>query len=115
MDSVALRSQDDAPLPGEEAPRGDAADEDSRIHTDAEDSDDEVVQNRGDDEELEEDDGEDLLENMEGYAHLCTWPRQIVNQPINKTCKSSWVPHTVFQDVTYTIAKRFIFSDKCLF
>ena len=41
-------------------------DEDSRIHTDVEDDDDEVMQNRGDEEELEEDDGEDLLENMEG-------------------------------------------------
>ncbi|CAL8466756.1 g6292 [Coccomyxa elongata] len=57
---------DDAPIPGEEVPRGDPADEDSRIHTDVEEDDDEVMQNRGDDEEIEEDDGEDLMENMEG-------------------------------------------------
>lgn len=58
--------QDDAPIPGEEVPRGDPADEDSRIHTDVEEDDDEVMQNRGDEEDIEEDDGEDLLENMEG-------------------------------------------------
>ncbi len=59
-----LIMQDDAPLPGEEIPRNGAENEDSRVHTDAEDSEDEVMQESREGDEVE--DGEDLLDNMEG-------------------------------------------------
>lgn len=58
--------QDDAPLPAEEVPRDGAEDGDSRVHTDADDSDDEVMQEAREEDEVEDDVGEDLLDNMEG-------------------------------------------------
>ena len=62
--------QADLPLPDEDMLDGPPADEDSRVHSDAEDSDNEVMQEQGetdvDNEDVDED-GEDLLENMEGY------------------------------------------------
>jgi len=57
--------QADHPLPEEDMVGGQPADEDSRVHTDVEESEDEVMQEQAQDEE-EEDDGEDLMDNMEG-------------------------------------------------
>ena len=62
--------QEDQPLPDEDMVDGPPADEDSRVHSEAEDSDDEVMQEQARtdvDDENEDEDGEDLLENMEGY------------------------------------------------
>ena len=50
---------------------GPPADEDSRVHSEAEDSDNEVMQEQAQtdvEDENEDEDGEDLLENMEGYG-----------------------------------------------
>lgn len=50
---------------------GPPADEDSRVHSEAEDSDNEVMQEQAHtdvEDENEDEDGEDLLENMEGYG-----------------------------------------------
>lgn len=54
------------PLPADEVPGDGAANEDSRVHTDADESEDEVMQEAREEDEEEEDDGEDLLDNMEG-------------------------------------------------
>jgi hypothetical protein len=59
--------QDDAPLPNEQPPLGNA-DEDSRVHTDADESEDEVMQESVPEDEVEDDEGEDLFDNMEEYA-----------------------------------------------
>lgn len=56
--------QADIPLPGEELPQDDGADQDSRIRSDAEESEEEVMQGQEQDEDEEE--GEDLMENMAG-------------------------------------------------
>ena len=48
---------------------GPPADEDSRVHSDPEESDDEVMQEQAQtagEDETEDEDGDDLLENMEG-------------------------------------------------
>jgi hypothetical protein len=65
-----LHLQADLPLPVEVMLDGPPADEDSRVHSDAGDSDNEVMQEQGQtdmENEEEDEDGEDLLENMEGY------------------------------------------------
>ena len=52
---------------------GPPADEDSRVHSEAEDSDNEVMQEQAQtdvEDENEDEDGEDLLENMEGCGCL---------------------------------------------
>ena len=49
---------------------GPPADEDSRVHSDPEESEEEVMQEQAQtagDDETEDEDGDDLLENMEGY------------------------------------------------
>ena len=49
---------------------GPPADEDSRVHSDPEESDEEVMQEQAQtagEDETEDEDGDDLLENMEGY------------------------------------------------
>ena len=57
--------QADIPLPGEELPQDDAADQDSRIRSDVEESEEEVMQG-GQQADEEEEEGEDLMENMAG-------------------------------------------------
>ena len=49
---------------------GPPADEDSRVHSDPEESEEEVMQEQAQtagDDGTEDEDGDDLLENMEGY------------------------------------------------
>ena len=70
LTSCSVQSQADIPLPAEEVPNDDPADQDSRIRSDAEDSGDEVMQEQQQDVE-EEEDGEDLMDNLEGCVCYC--------------------------------------------
>lgn len=70
LTSCSAHSQADIPLPAEEVPNDDPADQDSRIRSDAEESGDEVMQEQQQDGE-EEDDGEDLMENLDGCVCNC--------------------------------------------
>ena len=59
-----------SPLPDEDMVDGPPTDEDSRVHSDPEESEEEVMQEQAQtagDDETEDEDGDDLLENMEGY------------------------------------------------
>lgn len=65
-----MQLQDDLPLPDEDMVDGPPADEDSRVHSDPEESEEEVMQEQAQtagDDDTEDEDGDDLLENMEGY------------------------------------------------
>ncbi len=78
--------QDDLPLPDEDMVDGPPADEDSRVHSEANDSDNEVMQEhaRTDaEDENEDEDGEDLLENMEGYEGLMASLKYCCSHPFN--------------------------------
>lgn len=70
LTSCSVHSQADIPLPAEEVPNDDPADQDSRIRSDAEESGDEVMQEQQQNGE-EEDDGEDLMENLDGCVCNC--------------------------------------------
>ena len=73
MTMIAMSLQDDQPLPDEDMVDGPPADEDSRVHSEAEESDNEVMQEQAQtdvEDENEDEDGEDLLENMEGCGRL---------------------------------------------
>ena len=65
-----MQLQADLPLPDEDMVNGPPAIEDSRVHSDPEETDDEVMQEQAQtagEDITEDDDGDDLLENMEGY------------------------------------------------
>ena len=67
---------------------GPPADEDSRVHSEADDSDNEVMQEQArtdveDENEDEDEDGEDLLENMEGYEGSIASFKDCCSHPFN--------------------------------
>ena len=92
---VNIFLQDDQPLPDEDMVDGPPAHEDSRIHSEPEDSDGEVMQEQtrtGEEDEKEDEDGEDLLENMEGcgcsprFLMLAAPPEALRSFLYNKMC-----------------------------